>query len=101
MDFSQRFFKYKTSEREQIAKSAGLSLPYLMKHIYVSGRDPRFHFHNAVALDKASDGELKFWQSTEGTVDWEYVMARLAYAKIKGELPTPDAKKDLESNTQA
>ena len=63
-----------------------MSLGYILKHTYVNNRDPKFHLHNAVALDKASGGALPFWQFTEGNLDWKYVLDRLKHAKRLGEL---------------
>jgi len=87
MTFYDHFFgSFMPSERKQIASRAGLSLPYILKHCYVNNKAPKFHFHNAVALDKASGGVLRFWDNSEGNVDWEYVLARLREARRNGAL---------------
>jgi hypothetical protein len=85
MSFYEQFFgNFMPSERKQIADRAGLSLPYILKHCYVNDKQPKFHFHNAVALDKASNGVLRFWEHSEGDVDWEFVLIRLREAKRNG-----------------
>jgi len=87
MTFYDHFFgSFMPSERKQIASRAGLSLPYILKHCYVNKKSPKFHFHNAVALDKASGGVLRFWDNAEGDVDWDYVLMRLREAKRSGAL---------------
>lgn len=82
--YDQFFGSFLPSERRQIASRAGMSLPYLLKHCYVNDGVPKFHFHNAVALDKASNGVLKFWDHAEGDVDWDFVLHRLREAKRMG-----------------
>lgn len=84
--FYEVFMRYPVKERQRIADAAGLSLGYILKHTYVSGRQPKFHFANAVAMDKASGGVLSFLEHSEGEVDWEYVLQRLKQAKRQGEL---------------
>ena len=84
--FYNQFFQFPPRERSRIADKAGMSLAYLLKHIYVNKHSPKFHLHNAVALDKASGGVLKFIDHTEGQVDWEYVLQRLKEAKRQGQL---------------
>lgn len=71
--FYETFMDFPVAERQRIADEAGLSLPYIAKHMYVSGRDPKFHFANAVAMDKASNGSLSFLMTTEGVIDWGHV----------------------------
>lgn len=73
-------------ERRRIAETAGTTLGYLSKHMYTRAGEPKFKFHTAVALDKASDGTLPFWLHTEGAVDWAEVRRRLNTAKRKGQL---------------
>lgn len=89
MSFYDSFFQFPVKERQKIASKAGLSLAYLLKHIYVNKKNPRFHLHNAVSLDRASGGILKFWEHTEGEIDWPYVLERLREAKRKGEFSSP------------
>lgn len=83
--FYDSFFSFSVSERSQIAKRSGLSLAYLLKHIYVNRKSPKFHLHNAVNLDRASGGALPFYQHTKGDVDWPYVLDRLREAKRRGD----------------
>jgi hypothetical protein len=82
--FHVLFWAMSIAERQRIAREAGLSLPYLYKHTYVSNRDPKFHLCNAVALDKASGGRLPLYDLTAGDVDWRHVLRRLQSAKRKG-----------------
>jgi hypothetical protein len=89
MKFYEAFFRLPIPERKRIADDSGMSLKYILKHIYVNERDPKFHMHNAVALDKASGGALPFYKYTEGGVDWSYVLDRLKHAKRLGELNPP------------
>lgn len=88
MTFYERFFKMPMAERQRVAKDSKLSLPYILKQVYMKKRNPVFRFHNAVALDRASKGELPFYQFAEGSqeVDWEYVAKRLRQARRKGQL---------------
>lgn len=86
MSFYEAFFRLPIQERKRIADQSGMSLGYILKHTYVSERNPRFHLHNAVALDKASGGVLPFYNFTEGSVDWSYVLDRLKHAKRLGDL---------------
>lgn len=102
MNFYDQFFRnFMPSERKQIAERAGLSLPYILKHCYVNDKEPKFHFHNAVALDKASSGVLRFWEHTEGDVDWDFVLTRLREAKRNGLLTKPAEKKMQQDNENA
>jgi hypothetical protein len=89
MSFYESFFRLPPSERKRIASQSGMSLGYILKHTYVSQRDPRFHLHNAVSLDKASGGVLPFWKFTEGDLDWSYILDRLKHAKRLGDLTPP------------
>ncbi len=82
--FYDQFMQFSVAERQQIATDAGLSLGYIQKHTYTSQHTPKFHLHNAVAMDIASEGALPFWEHTEGEVDWDYVLRRLRQAKRKG-----------------
>lgn len=77
--FYDQFMGLSVSERERIAEQAGLSLAYILKHIYVSERNPKFHFHNAAAMDVASGGVLPFIQHTthSNAIPWEYVRTSL------------------------
>lgn len=84
--FYDAFQDFTVEERRQIAQACGTTLGYLSKHMYTSGREPKFRFHNAVNLERASAGALPFWQHTEGDVDWTYVLRRLQRAKRRGEL---------------
>lgn len=86
MSFYEEFFKLPITERQRIADESGMSLGYILKHTYVSDRNPRFHMHNAVALDKASGGVLPFYRFTEGDVDWSYILERLKHAKRRGDI---------------
>jgi hypothetical protein len=97
--FYDKFFQFPVSERGEIARRAGMSLPYILKHIYVNNKEPRFHLHNAVALDKASGGLLHFWEHTQGDVDWDYVFSRLKEAKRSGKLTPKKGLPVLEDNT--
>lgn len=100
--FYDAFFQFPVRERQRIAKNAGMSLPYLLKHIYVNKKKPRFHLHNAVSLDRASGGVLRFWEHTEGDVDWQYVLDRLREAKRKGGFSaTSGNTKRVDINTLA
>jgi hypothetical protein len=84
--FYEAFRSLSTSERERIATEAGLTPGYVSKHLYSSAdRVPKFHFPNAVALDKASDGAFSFLEITAGSdIDWDYVFRRLMSAKRRG-----------------
>lgn len=84
MTFYDQLMQFTTPERQSIANRAGLSLGYLLKHTYVSGRTPKFHFHNAVGMDASSKGVIPFWEHTEGTVNWGYALERLKHAKRRG-----------------
>ncbi len=84
MTFYDQLMQFSIPEREEIARGAGLSLGYVLKHTYVSERAPKFHFHNAVAMDASSKGVVPFWEHTEGAVDWGYVLERLKQAKRRG-----------------
>jgi hypothetical protein len=102
MTFYDRFFSFSPRERGEIAVRAGLSLQYLLKHIYVSRRAPRFHLHNAVALDRASSGALPFYEFTHGSVDWAYVHDRLREAAAAGQLRShSDNTSEVDGNTPA
>lgn len=95
MTFKDKFFAFPVAKRAEIAQAAQLSLPYIHKHTYVCEGDPKFHFHNAVALDKASEGVLPFWEHTHGKVDWLHVLDRLRQAKRQGRLfPAKEAPSD-------
>ena len=74
--------EHSVADRTRIAQEAGLSLGYVQKHMYVSQHRPVFRFHNAVAMDKASNGALPFRQHTETLhafdhIDWAYVRRSL------------------------
>lgn len=99
MTFYERFFKMPVPERKRIADESQLSLPYILKQVYTRGRNPMFRFHNAVALDRASKGELPFFMFSEGTteIDWDYVAKRLRQAKRKGLIGRAPAKVEKES----
>lgn len=86
MSFYDQFMRLSVRQRTEIAESAGLSIGYVMKHTYVSDRAPKFHFHNAVAIDHASKGVISFIEHTTGDVDWDYVRRALNRAKKRGEL---------------
>ena len=77
--FHEQFMGLSAPERGRIVLAAGLSLGYVKKHIYASQYAPVFHFHNAVAMDKASGGVLPFIQHTTQTdeIDWAYVRRSL------------------------
>jgi len=94
MSFYERFFKMSVPERQRVADASRLSLPYILKQVYMKGRNPVFRFHNAVALDRASKGELPFYMFSECSkdVDWEYVAKRLRQARRKGALKPQAAK---------
>ena len=96
MSFYDSFFRLPIPERRRVAEASGLSLGYILKHTYVNKRDPKFHLHNAVALDKASGGALPFWKFTEGDLDWRYVLDRLKHAKRLGELTGPEVAPTVE-----
>lgn len=98
MSFYEAFFRLPPPERQRVANEAGMSLGYILKHTYSSERDPKFHMHNAVALDRASKGALPFYKFTEGGVDWKYVLDRLKHAKRLGDLePTTGEANDTGS----
>jgi hypothetical protein len=82
--FYEQFFSEPMPERQRIAEQAGMSLQYVQKHTYVQGRNPKFHFHNAVGLDRASNGKLRFIDMTEGDIDWAYVLERLKLLQKHG-----------------
>lgn len=82
--FYQQFMHYSVAERRQIAEEAGLSAAYVTKEMYASSSNPKFHFHNAVGLDKATRGGIPFIQHTAGTVDWDYVRRSLNRAHRQG-----------------
>lgn len=84
--FYDAFMAFPVPDRERIANAAGLTLGYLSKHLYSSpDRVPRFHFHNALALDKASNGALSILDTTAGNdIDWDYAFRRLMSAKRRG-----------------
>lgn len=82
--FYDTFFSEPMAERQRIADAAGLSLAYVQKHTYVQNREPRFHFHNSIGLDRASEGRLCFLDTTEGEIDWPYVLARLQALRKAG-----------------
>lgn len=82
--FYEQFMSFVPSEREDIAAAAGLSLGYINKHMYTHRGEPKFHFANAVALDKASNGALPFIEHTAGDVDWGHVLKRLQSARRRG-----------------
>lgn len=84
--FYDQFFAEPMAERQRIAEAAGLSLAYILKHTYVQHREPRFHFHNAIGLDRASNGKLCFLDTTEGDVDWPYVLRRLKELQRTGRI---------------
>lgn len=86
MSFYEAFFRLPLAERKRIAAEAKMSLRYILKHTYVSERNPVFKLQNAVALDKASGGGIPFYKYAEGDIDWGYVLDRLKHAKRIGEL---------------
>jgi hypothetical protein len=90
--FYDKFFAHPMTERKRIAEAAGLSLAYIQKHTYVQARQPRFHFHSAVGLDRASNGSLCFVDLTEGEVDWAYVLERLKMLQKQGVIPRSRVK---------
>lgn len=99
--FYDSFFQFPVRERQSIAKNAGMSLPYLLKHIYVNKKKPRFHLHNAVSLDRSSGGVLRFWEHTEGNVDWQYVLDRLRGHEAAGGFSVAKSNtKAVDTNTQ-
>ena len=84
--FYEQFMGLSVGERERIASEAGLSLAYILKHIYVSERNPKFHFHNAVEIDLASGGALPFMQHTThaDTLPWGYIRRTLNRQRKQG-----------------
>lgn len=90
--FYERFFSESMAERQRIAEAAGLSLAYIHKHTYVQQREPKFHFHNAVGLDRASNGKLCLLDMTEGEIDWAYVFHRLKELQRSGRFGKSAAK---------
>ena len=82
--FYDQLMQFSPADRHEIANGAGLSLGYVLKHTYVSAREPKFHFHNAVAMDAASKGALPFIEHTEGNIDWDFVLRRLRAARRRG-----------------
>lgn len=86
MSFYDTFFAQPMIERQRIADASGLSLAYILKHTYVQGRAPKFHFHNALGLDRASNGKLSFLDTTEGAIDWPYVLQRLKSEQKAGRI---------------
>ncbi len=86
MTFYDQLMSFQVTERQAIANGAGLSLGYIHKHTYVSDRAPKFHFHNAVAMDASSKGVIPFIEHTEGDVDWGFVLKRLRSARRRGEI---------------
>ena len=84
--FYDQWMQYSVAERERIAHEAGLTRGYIQKHLYASQREPKFHLHNAVAMDQASRGTIPFYQHTEGEIDWSYVLKRLKQAKRLGHI---------------
>lgn len=84
--FYDQFMGLSVAEREAIVTASGLSLGYVQKHMYVSQHEPKFHFHNAVAMDAASRGILPFHQHTEGVVDWDHVRRSLNRAHLRGQV---------------
>jgi hypothetical protein len=86
INFYDQFFAEPMAERQRIAQAAGLSLAYIHKHTYVQQREPKFHFHNAVGLDRASNGKLCVIDMTEGDIDWTYVLQRLKELQKDGRI---------------
>ena len=82
--FYDQLMQFAIPEREVIVQGAGLSLGYVHKHMYVSQGAPKFHFHNAVGMDRSSSGAIPFLEHTEGEVDWAYVLRRLRAARRLG-----------------
>lgn len=75
------FMRLSASEREEVAKAAGTSVPYLLKRMYTAPADrlPVFKTRIAVGLDRASGGSLDFRDMIGGgrEIDWEYVCRKL------------------------
>jgi hypothetical protein len=90
--FYEQFFAEPMAERQRIAEAAGLSLAYIHKHTYTQARAPKFHFHNAVGLDRASNGKLCLLDTTEGEIDWTYVLQRLKELQKIGRIGKARAK---------
>lgn len=84
--FYDVFFSESMPERLRIAQAAGLSLPYIQKHTYTNEREPKFHFHNAVKMDWASNGKLCLIDITEGEIDWAFVLQRLKALQKDGRI---------------
>ena len=82
--FYEQFMQYSVADRRQIALDAGLSIAYITKEMYAQDHSPKFHFHNAVAIDQATFGRIPFIQHTAGDIDWDYVRRSLNSAKRKG-----------------
>lgn len=77
MTFYQQFMSIPPPERERIVTASGMSIAYVNKNMYVSAREPVFKFHNAVELERHSNGLLPFCQHTAGQVDWAFVRTSL------------------------